>query len=274
MPSTVTPLLSALALGLLPAAAPAPQPARPPVPPPRPAGVVVQHDRSYGPALAQSLDVYRPAGVRSRRPRPAIVWVHGGGFGAGSRIARHSAAMARSFAAAGYVALAIDYRLLAVPPCAGATLSTGRCVRASSTARDDARLALRWLRRHRRELNVDPRRIAIGGSSAGAITSLRVATEPVAGSRVAALVAISGGLPRTADIDATDPPAILFNGSDDAMVPFRWSVAVVDALRRAGVPAVHVVFPGAGHDLWPHRPEIARRAIAFLDAHLRARASR
>src|SRR5262245_56514285 len=54
------------------------------------------------------LDVYRPP-VRAT-PRPAVVCVHGGGMWTGAR--PHTPAPAQQLPRAGYVAFAVDYRLV------------------------------------------------------------------------------------------------------------------------------------------------------------------
>src|SRR5438045_2184904 len=78
------------------------------------------------------------------------------------------------------------------------------------------------------------RRIFVGGYSAGAVTSL-YAAEVGGGraSRVAGVVSIAGGGAEEA-IDRHDPPALMFHGTRDDQVPFRWARETCSAYRHAG----------------------------------------
>jgi pectinesterase len=96
------------------------------------------------------LDLYMPAD-RATSPRPAIVFVHGGGWRTGVRA--NFAPMAIRMAERGYVAATIDYRLSPEAPYPAAI--------------HDAKAAVRWVRAHAAQYNIDPDRIAIAGGSAG-----------------------------------------------------------------------------------------------------------
>lgn len=151
------------------------------------------------------LDLFEPSGDRVRA-RSAVVWVHGGGFVGGWK--RYGHAWARQFAARGYVAVSIDYRIR--PPGSPGSLGVRDMILASLTeypgqihdAQHDAQAAVRWLRRHAARYRIDPSRIAIGGGSAGAMTALEVAFNPEDPGRsgnpgfasdVGAVISIAGG---------------------------------------------------------------------------------
>lgn len=90
----------------------------------------------------------RPGGA----PRPALLWMHGGGFVAGS--AAGEVAMAQQVALDhDCVVVSVDYRL------APETRFPGPM--------EDNYAALKWLHGHAGELGVDPGRIALMGTSAG-----------------------------------------------------------------------------------------------------------
>src|SRR5688572_20689184 len=81
-------------------------------------GVTVTRDIQYGSAVNQSgatqalrLDLYRPTGDTLTR-RPAIVFVHGGGFTGGDKASGVAPDMANHFARLGYVTVSINYRLI------------------------------------------------------------------------------------------------------------------------------------------------------------------
>lgn len=140
--------------------------------------VGVAKDLVYGSAPDASgtpvdlkLDLYRPTGDTVAQ-RPAVVWVHGGGFSKGDKAS--GANFATYFAQRGYVVVSINYRLLAPPSCGGELDPAPECEAAAIEAQHDAQAAVRWLRVNASTYGVDPNRIAVGGGSAGAVTSLLV----------------------------------------------------------------------------------------------------
>ena len=60
------------------------------------------------------LDLYRP--VRAPKPRPVVIFIHGGGFRSGSREDPQAVRIARGLASRGIVAASIDYRLMYLRP--------------------------------------------------------------------------------------------------------------------------------------------------------------
>ena len=111
------------------------------------------------------LDLYEPAGDTAAA-RPVLVWIHGGGFVSGTRTDGQIPTLARALALRGYVSVSISYRLRT--PVQVAADPTG-------TIRDavhDARAAVRWVRANGRAYRLDTARVALVGSSAGAITAL------------------------------------------------------------------------------------------------------
>jgi dienelactone hydrolase len=224
--------------------------------------VTVTRDLTYGGApdnegnpVSLEIDLYRPTGDTAAR-RPAVVYVHGGGFSHGSKSA--GAEFATYFARRGYVAVSIDYRLLAPPGCGGQVDPSPACRAAALAAQHDAQAAVRWLRANAAGCRIDPNRIAIGGASAGAITSLLVGWRPEdpgsSGnpgypSAVAASVSISGGTPTNKHITSDDPPAIFFHGTEDGVVFYDWAVSNAAAMYNLGLRVVLEPFEGAGHGL-------------------------
>lgn len=114
-------------------------------------GVNIRSDLAYGPDPRHTLDVYLPAGAATT-PRPVLVFAHGGGFIRGDR--RERANVGLRFARAGYVTVLPNYRL-------------GPDHRWPAGAEDMAAVWA-WAHAHAGELGADPRRIVIGGESAGA----------------------------------------------------------------------------------------------------------
>jgi predicted esterase len=112
----------------------------------------------------------------------------------------------------------------------------------------DAQTAVRFLRANAATYGIDPTRIAIGGSSAGAITALNVgyATSEDPASAVRAAVSLSGAN-LLSNISAGDAPALLFHGTADPLVPYQWAVNTVNLATAAHLDVFLETWPGAGH---------------------------
>lgn len=94
--------------------------------------------------------VYRPITVQG--PRPGLLWLHGGGYIMGSP-EQEDLLVKNIVSAIGCMAVSVDYRLAPETHFPGPV--------------EDCYAVLTWLYTHASELEVDPTRIAIGGSSAG-----------------------------------------------------------------------------------------------------------
>ena len=125
------------------------------------AGVRVTKDVSFlASGRAEKLDVYQPAPRADGRRHPALVWIHGGGWTGGTKNEARADNICRTAAAAGYVAVSIDYRL-----------GDG----AWPTNLFDCKNAVRFLRASAARYSIDPDRIAVAGGSAGGHLALMVA---------------------------------------------------------------------------------------------------
>ncbi|HEX8968047.1 MAG TPA: alpha/beta hydrolase [Chloroflexota bacterium] len=129
---------------------------------PLPPGAAVAHvdnRRIPGPAGDIPVRIYTPAG---EAPHPVLVWFHGGGWVLGSLDSGDHTC--RELAnTAGCVVVSVDYRLAPehkFPACP-----------------DDCHAAYRWVVDNAHAFGADPRRVAVGGDSAGgnlaAVVSLR-----------------------------------------------------------------------------------------------------
>src|SRR5215218_4854139 len=204
---------------------------------------------------ALKLDLYQPAGDTIAK-RPALVWIHGGGFTMGDKSG--GAGKATFFAKLGYVAVSINYRLLSPTGCGGNPDPTPTCQNAALGAQHDAQAAVRWLRAHAATYKIDTSRIAVAGASAGAVTSLLVdwrpedpgdSGNPGPSSKVRAAVSVSGGAPTNDYITADDGPALFIHGTEDHVVPYQWAVLNSGAMYNLGILTVLEPIEGAGHGL-------------------------
>lgn len=232
---------------------------------------------SYGSAVGAGgatvdlkLDLYQPTGD-ANTARPAIVWVHGGSFKSGSKTSAEIVDEARTFAKKGFVNISIDYRLDPVGCSAGTP--TAQCVTAIRWAKEDAQAAVRWLRKNAATYKIDTTRIAIGGSSAGAITALNVGYDednvgssgnPGYPSNVRAAISLSGAR-IFGTLEKDDAWALLFHGTSDVVVPYSWAQSTVTGLQDAGITVETTYWSGAGHVPYvTYRTDILDQTTNFL----------
>jgi para-nitrobenzyl esterase len=117
------------------------------------------------------MDIYQPTGDTEIN-RPLLIFVHGGSFIGGSKTDGDMVSMCQKFAKKGYVTASIDYRLGFFP------FDSANAVKAVVRAVQDLRAAVRYFYKDKQTTNtykIDTNNIYVGGSSAGAITSLHLA---------------------------------------------------------------------------------------------------
>ena len=205
----------------------------------------------------------------------SLIFLHGGGCRRGSRTNAGLVDLAVRLAQDGITVLSPDYRLLQDDPKPGPdalammakaatdiwlprilasgsgdeeaqTILQGR-ITACAAAAEDALAAWRTLRARAVELGLDPDRIALGGSSAGAFAALVAAYELATDDeRPAAVVSLWGaapGLPFTQG----GPPLWALHGADDRIVTLAAAEKTASRARQANVLAVLRVQQEAGH---------------------------
>ncbi|GEM_PF-257718 len=106
-----------------------------------------------GQERAWKLDLVMPQ-ERGEKPRPGIVFIHGGGWRTGDKRMGSILNGALEYAKKGYVCITLNYRLLDEAP-------DPACV-------EDVKNAVRWFRANAEKYNLDPARIGGYGNSAGA----------------------------------------------------------------------------------------------------------
>lgn len=156
----------------------------------------------------------------------------------------------------GYVAVTIQYRLSATDK--SSWVETDTMKRAVNHAVEDARSAIDWLRAHATEYRIDTNQIFIGGSSAGAITSLHVAYQDDGWNKTGmkGVIDLWGALLSDLQIDSSEPPVIIIHGTEDMTVPFKLSLALVKKLKEAEVPFEFYPVKGTGHGVQPPNGQI------------------
>ncbi len=125
-----------------------------------PAAMAAVDDRQIpGPAGDIAIRRYRPEGL-SAAPAPTVIYFHGGGWVLGD-LDSHDRICRQLAQRAGCQLIAVDYRLAPEHP-----------LPASS---EDAIAAFEWLTVNAAELDIDPKRVAVAGDSAGGQLSAVVA---------------------------------------------------------------------------------------------------
>lgn len=213
------------------------------------------------------LYVTKPDEWKAADRRPAIVFYHGGGWVGGSpgQFTEH----AKYLAARGMVAVQVEYRLLDRKGTDPPTI----CVQ-------DAKSAMRWVRTHAEQLGIDAERIASAGGSAGGHLAAFVGMvdgqddpqdETAVSAKSQALVLFNAvfdngpdgwGQKRVGDryrefspfhnISPDDPPAIVFLGSKDALVPVATAETFQRSMEKAGVDCEVKIFEGMPHGFFNH----------------------
>ena len=114
------------------------------------------------------MDIYQPAGD-TISSRPAIIFMHPGSFLFGNNEVDDMVNLSNTSAKRGYVAFNISYRL------GMNILSSYSGERAVYRAVQDLSAAIRFIRENHLEYNIDPHKIYVWGSSAGAMAGLHLA---------------------------------------------------------------------------------------------------
>jgi len=249
---------------------------------------------------AQKLDVYL---AESDKPLPAMVYIHGGGWRAGSK--RYVPGWLMNAVREGWLSVvSVEYRFTDVAP---HPAQVNDCMR-----------AIQFVRHKAADWNIDPRRIGVTGGSAGGHLSLWVAlhddaadadsNDPVErhSSRVACAVSFAGptdwsllselehkhpayrqllgyepGKPAdemdaeakkdvspSSFVSQDDPPVMQVHGDKDNIVPIEHARNLNERLNRVGVKAELVIIEGANHGVAGAGPRVAGRAGRFVREQL------
>lgn len=199
-------------------------------------------DKPTGRRVDLKLDLYEPAGDTAEA-RPVFVFLFGGGFVAGNK-EQEPRAYCELMARRGYVAAAISYRINQ------GNIATDGIPAAVS----DTRQALRWLNAQAAARRLDSSRLVLGGSSAGAISSLFAAytemekTTADSDTKVALVMDLWGGLyTQVNEMAAGEPPLIIIHGTADTVVPYAEAERLRARAQAVGIPHAFHPLEGKGH---------------------------
>lgn len=242
--------------------------------------------------IGLKLDLYIPY---DKKPGPAIVYIHGGGWQTGSK--EQYVLWYLPYLQLGYRVAAVQYRLSGVAP--------------APAAIEDCRCAFRWIARNGVRYGIDPARLVLTGGSAGGHLVLMTAmlddsfdaacNDPSPAPKARAVINYYGATDlaemlsqNRANIarwfrgpgDAEElarrlspltwvrpgvPPVLTLHGDADATIPLSHATRLHEALTKAGVANQLVTIPGGAHGrhTWTDAGTLrVQRAIEqFLTTH-------
>lgn len=230
------------------------------------------------------LHIFKPEGHKASDKRPAIVFFFGGGWNSGTpaQFYPHSEYLAKR----GMVAMSAEYRVKSRNK-----TTPMECVK-------DGISAIRWVRAHAAELGIDPEKIAAGGGSAGGHVAAATGTtkgivEKGEGESVSArpdalvlfnpvydngpngyghsrVKAYWKQISPMHNIDKTTPPAVVFLGTKDRLIPVATAEKFRDHMTDAGVRSELHLYEGQTHGFFNQSksPESYKKTVAQMDDFL------
>ncbi len=175
------------------------------------------------------LDIYLPQ-YDSETERATIIYVHGGGFSSGQRDSENIQQFCNHLAGYGFVVASISYRLTRKdkPEGFGCNCPANDKLNTFIAAIQDVQDATFFLIQNREQFSINPQKIILAGSSAGAEAVLNAAylppmcygldSGPVS---YAGVIGMAGAILDTVVIyDESAIPSMLFHGTDDNLVPY------------------------------------------------------
>lgn len=240
------------------------------------------------------LDLFLPR--KSEKAAPVVIWIHGGGWMAGSK----AMCPARGWVKDGFAVASVEYRF------------TDRAVFPAQI--NDCKAAVRYLRAHAKEYNLDPDRFGAWGASAGGhlvallgtscgsvecegaalgcaeqssavqcvcdwfgptdFTEYKAESADVApmlmklfGGKMSEkqdLVKLASPALHVKKEGAKYPPFLIVQGDKDPLVPHEQSRELAAKLKEAGGSAELVIVEGEGHGFGTHTAREMNRVREFF----------
>ena len=220
--------------------------------------------REYKQITGRSLKLYiaKPPAWKASDQRPAVVFFHGGGWTGGTPSQFND--QSEYLATRGLVAIQVQYRLLA-----------GKSSEPPTVCVHDAKSAMRWVRAHAAELGIDPQRIASAGGSAGGHLAAFVGlvnglddpqddrnVSPKANAMILFNPVFDNGptgwgharvgeryqeFSPAHNISTGAPPALVFLGSNDKLIPTKTVLDFQTAMKKVGARCDAFIYEGQAH---------------------------
>lgn len=222
------------------------------------------------------LDVYFPA-FDNQNNRPLVMYVHGGGFSAGNRDGQDTQEFCRKLARRGYVATSITYRLTRQGKATGfgCDCPTVDKLNTFHQSVEDIQDATFYMIKNIAKMGIDPQKIILSGSSAGAEAVLNAAYQPPycygldsGPVSYAGVISMAGAIPDTSRIfKESAVPSLLFHGTCDNLVPYasashhyckesqpgylilHGAYTIAEKLKKTGTPFWLYTYCNAAHEI-------------------------
>ena len=246
------------------------------------------------------LDLYLPENVKSA---PLLVWIHGGGWRAGSK----NNCSVSWLAEKGFAVASISYRL------------TDKAIFPAQI--HDCKAALRWLRANKSKYAYSSEKVAVAGSSAGGMLAalmgtsgdvkalegtvggnndqssrvdavidfygasdfiLRSKTQPHRANKEGSVVyrLLGGGADKKVElakqasaayhVSSDDPPMLVFHGDKDNTVLLDQSLKIQEVYKKAQLPLDLHILKGAGHGGKQfYSEDNKKKMLVFLNKYLK-----
>ena len=222
------------------------------------------------------LDVYFPM-YDNATNRPLIFYVHGGGFSGGVRNDAGVQTFCKRLAKHGYVVSSITYRLTrqGTKTEFGCDCPAVDKLNTFNEAVEDLQDATFFMIQNREKMGIDPQRIILSGSSAGAETVLNTAYQPPycygldsGPVSYAGVISMAGAIPDTSRIfNESAIPSLLFHGTCDNLVPYATAphrhckegqsgylilhggYTIAEKLKKIGTPYWLYTYCNAAHEI-------------------------
>ncbi len=222
------------------------------------------------------IDVYLPA-FDNQAKRPLILYVHGGGFTGGKRDDSGIPTFCKKLAQHGYVSASMSYRLTrqGTETGFGCDCKAVDKLNTLNKAAEDVQDATFFMIKNIDKMGIDPQKIILAGSSAGAEAVLNAAyrapmcygldSGPVA---YAGVISMAGAVPDTSRIYKESAiPSLLFHGTCDNLVPYATAphryckekqagylimnggFTIAEKLKKLGTPYWLYTYCNAAHEI-------------------------
>ncbi|MFD2516474.1 alpha/beta hydrolase [Salinimicrobium flavum] len=193
-------------------------------------GVMEVQTEVYATKAGEDLivDLYKPE--KSKEKTPLILFMHGGGFSGGSPKNPQEVKFARIAAAKGYTVGLISYRLTRKDQSFGCDFEAEGKIETFKFAAEDFMDAVAFMKNNSEKFSIDPDKIIVGGSSAGAEAVLNAVYNPelmfqdsekYRDIKFSAVISLAGALVDVRYLTQENVvPGIFFHGTADNLVPY------------------------------------------------------
>lgn len=237
-----------------------------------------------------SMTIY--VGKFDQKQPETIIYLFGGGFMKGSRQSKIAVDYCRRMQERGFTTIAIDYRLGLKGKHSKGMAFVNDLEQAIRMAVEDLSSATHYIIEHADSLGVEPDKIVITGSSAGAVTVLEAdyclanhsewTKELSAGFRFAGVMAYAGAVfTRQSPVSYSEAPVptLFYHGTADKVVEYNkiqvgriglfGTKPLVDIFQTAGYPYRVRRFTGLGHEVCEFGNYEVDDAVMFIETWVR-----